>query len=124
MAGTPCSKIEMRTRIDWVLQQMAQGRPRMDLMREVRDRYGLSEPQAYKVLQQADGARAAVFGQINRASMLTAAVDSLQRAIEIALRNEQPLVVIAGVNALDRLLHFGAQWGPNGQRDYGNSWDR
>lgn len=124
MAGRPCSAIEMRSRIDWVLQQMAQGRPRMDLVREVRDRYQLSEAQAYKVLQHADAARAAVFGQINRAAMLTAAVDALQRASEIALKNQQPMAVIAAVNALDRLLHFGAQWGPNGQRDYGNGWDR
>jgi hypothetical protein len=123
MAGR-ASAIEMHTRVDWVLQQMAAGRPRMDLAREVRDRYGLSESQSYRLLQAADAARAAVFGQINRAAMLTGAVDSLQRAAEIALKNGQPMAVIAAVNALDRLLHFGAGWGPNGQRDYGNSWDR
>ena len=123
MAGR-ASAIEMHSRVDWALQQMAAGRPRMDLVREARDRYHLSESQSYRLLQAADAARAACFGQINRASMLTSAVDSLQRAIEIALRNEQPLVVIAGVNALDRLLHFGAAWGPNGQRSYGNDWQQ
>ncbi len=123
MAGR-ASAIEMHTRVDWLLGEMAKGRPRMDLMREARDRYHLSESQAYRLLQAADAARAAVFGTVNRAAMLTSAVDSLQRATQIALANGQPMAVIAAVNALDRLLHFGAGWGPNGQRDYGNSWDR
>lgn len=117
MAGHRCTKAEKAERLPaWIVEQIAAFRPRTEIVREVRERWGISQPQALKDLQAADAERAQVYDSLDRVDLLTMALQAAEKAVEIAIARKNPNEIIGSVRLLDNLVHFGIGWGTNHRR--------
>ena len=124
MAGHRCSKLAKQERHSYIVVEIAKGTPRAELVRDVRERWGISTSQALRCLQEADAERAQVYGSLDRAAVLTMAVQSAEKAVQLAIARGNPNEIIGAVRLLDNLLHVGAGWGENGRSSTGNRWER
>jgi hypothetical protein len=108
MAGHRCSKLVALERHSWVVQQLAANRPRPEIVRELRDREGISQPQALKYLQRAEAERCEVYSSADRAGLLTQCLAAAEKALELAQARKNPNEIVGAVRLLDNLLALGA----------------
>ena len=108
MAGHRCSKIVALERHSWVVAQLAANRPRPVIVRELRAREGISQPQALKYVQRADLERCEVYSSADRAGLLSQCLAAAEKALELAQARGNPNELIGAVRLLDQLLALGA----------------
>lgn len=125
MAGHRCTKIVKAERHSWIVQQIAAFRPRTEIVRELRERWGVSQPQALKDLQAADAERAEVYDKVDRIDLLTQAIAAAEKAVQLAQARGNPNEIIGAVRLLDNLCHIGIGWDSNNCRNTGHRpWER
>ncbi len=108
MAGHRCSKLVALERHSWVIEQLAAGRPRPQIVRDLREREGISQPQALKYLQRADAERCEVYATADRAGLLSQCLAAAEKALELAQARGNPNEIVGAVRLLDQLLALGA----------------
>jgi hypothetical protein len=116
MAGHRCTKAEKAERLAWIVEQIAAFRPRTEIVREVRARWGVSQPQALKDLQAADAERAEVYDSVDRTALLTMALQAAEKAVQLAQARGNPNEIIGAVRLLDNLVCFSNGWETNSRR--------
>ena len=121
MAGTRCTKIQAEERHCWIVQQIAAFRPRPEIVREVRQRYRVSRPQALKLMQRADAERVQVYDSVERNEMLSMALQAAEKAVELAIARGLPTEIIGSVRLLDSLVMLSPGWD---DRNRSKPWHR
>lgn len=103
-----CTKPEAKQRVDWMLEQLLAGRPRVELVREAQQRWGLSESQAQRIARKAVEVILSTYRQVDHEEAVGKAVHALEKAIELAVQRGQPNEITTAVKALDNLIGLGA----------------
>ena len=108
MAGHPCSKLVKQERHSFIIEEMAKGTPRPELVRAVRERWAISTSQALRCLQEADLERATIYSATDRAGMLSQLLQAAETAVGLAVKQGNPSAIVAAIRCLDGLLGLGA----------------
>jgi hypothetical protein len=108
MPGHPCSKLVKQERHSFIITEMAKGTPRPELVRAVRQRWGISQSQALRCLQAADLERAEIYSATDRAAVLSQCLQAAEKAVQLAIARGYPNEVVGSVRLLDNLLALGA----------------
>jgi len=104
MAGHRCTKAQAEERHSWIVEQIAAFRPRPQIVRELRQRWGISQSQALRALQRADKERVQVYDSVERNEMLSMALQAAEKAVELAIARGLPTEIIGAVRLLDQLV--------------------
>lgn len=103
-----CTKAEAQHRTDWMFEQLLAGRPRVQLVRLARQKWGLSESQAQRIAKKAVEQILSTYQSVDHQEAVGKAVYALEVALELALQRKQPNEVVAAVKAMDALVGLGA----------------
>ena len=103
-----CTKPEAKARVDWALEQLLAGRPRVTLVREAMAQWGLSEAQGQRIVRAGVEAILATYEQVERPETLARCIHALEQALELAVTRGQPQEICTTVKAMAGLLGLGA----------------
>lgn len=103
-----CTAAESKHRVDWALEQLLAGRPRVQLVRDIQQRWSLSPSQAQRITRKAVETILSVYQQVDHEEAVGKAVYALEKAVELAVQRGQPNEIVCAVRALDNLIGLGA----------------
>jgi fructose-specific phosphotransferase system component IIB len=103
-----CTKPEAEFRRSWALEQLLASRPRVELVREAQQRWGLSAAQAQRIVRQAVELILATYREVDQEEAVGKAVHALEVALELAVQRKQPQEIIQAVRAMDQIIGIGA----------------
>ena len=106
--GARCTKPEAKARVDWALEQLLAGRPRVTLVREAMAQWGLSEAQGQRIVRAGVEAILATLETVDRTEVLARCIHALEQALELAVTRRQPQEICTTVKAMAGLLALGA----------------
>ena len=97
--------------MDWALERLLAGRPRVTLVREAMAQWGLSEAQGQRIVRAGVEAILATYEQVDRTETLARCIHALEQALELAVMRGQPQEICTTVKAMSGLLGLGADHG-------------
>jgi len=106
--GARCTKQEAKERVDWALEQLLAGRPRVTLVREAMAQWGLSEAQGQRIVRAGVEAILATLETVDRTEVLARCIHALEQALELAVTRKQPQDICTTVKAMAGLHGLGA----------------